>query len=76
MMRSDDIKGLTPAQIKDRFDLPNLPTHVVDVTPPVGTSIRTGTVNSGNFGGTGGAVQFELKDRLLDSAFNNVRPLQ
>ena len=75
MMRADDIKGLTPQQIQDKFDLPELPTSVVDVTPPVGTTIRTGTVNAGNFGGDGGGTQFQLIDKIPNNAFSNTRPL-
>ncbi len=66
MMRKEDIKGLTPAQIQDKFDLPELPTRIVDVTPPAGIKIRTGTVNSGNFGGSGGGIQFEVLGRYYE----------
>ena len=76
MMKADDIAGLSPQQIQDRFDLPNTPTHVTDVKPPQGTMIRTGTVNSGNFGGNGGGTQFELQGRIPIDAFYNPRPLQ
>ena len=36
----DDTAGLSPQQIKDKFDLPYAPTHVTDVKPPQGTTIR------------------------------------
>lgn len=75
MMTANDITGLTPQQIKDKFDLPYMPTHVTNVAPPRGTPITTGTVNSGSFGGSGGGIQFELMDRLPSSAFTNPRPL-
>jgi hypothetical protein len=78
MMRTQDIDGLTPQQIQDRFDLPFAPTHVTDVRPPAGTPIRTGIVNEGNFGGNGGGTQFELigDDYIPSGAFTNPRPLQ
>jgi hypothetical protein len=75
LLNADDIRGLTPQQIKDKFDLPHLPTHVVDVTPRAGTIIRTGTVNAGNFGGTGGGRQFLLRTPISPRAFVNPRPL-
>jgi hypothetical protein len=75
MMRADDIRGLSPQQIQDRFDLPELPTHITDVNPPQGVVIRTGTVNAGNFGGAGGGIQFQLRGRIPESSFANPRPL-
>ncbi len=74
-MRESDIQGLTPQQIQDKFDLPEIPSHIVDVTPPEGTRIRTGTVNSGNFGGDGGSTQFELLEEIDDDLFVNPRRL-
>ena len=76
MMKADDIAGLSPQQIQNRFDLPNTPTHVTDVKPLQGTTIRTGTVNSVNFGGNGGGTQFELQGRIPTNSFYNPRPLQ
>ncbi|WP_038540773.1 hypothetical protein [endosymbiont of Acanthamoeba sp. UWC8] len=39
-----------PATIlKDRFDLPELPNHISDVNPPIGTKIAAGIVEEGNF---------------------------
>jgi filamentous hemagglutinin len=75
LLSADDIKGLTPKQIQDKFDLPNLPTHVVDVTPRAGTTIRTGTVAPGNFGGSGGGRQYLLKTPVSGKSFVNPRPL-
>ena len=75
LLNRADIEGLTPDEIKDLFDLPNIPTHVIDVSPPEGTTIRTGIVNEGNFGGRGGAIQFELLERIPGDSFSNPRPL-
>ncbi|GAB0063753.1 hypothetical protein IBA8401_47850 [Pseudomonas syringae] len=68
MMRAEAIKGLTPAQIKSKFALPELPTFVSEVSVPAGTRIRTGTVNP-VFGGIGNSTQYELLQRLPVSAF-------
>lgn len=75
MMKLEDIDGLTPQQIQDKFDLPEIPTHITDVNPPQGSKIRTGTVNSGNFGGNGGGTQFELRSTIPNESFTNRRPL-
>lgn len=44
-MKAEDIKGLTPTQIKDKFALPNIPKFVGEVTLPKGSNIRMGEVN-------------------------------
>ena len=41
-MQKNDIEGLTPIQIKDKYALPELPTHMVDVKPMPGTNINVG----------------------------------
>lgn len=65
VMKESDIVGLNPTQIQDKFALPARPTHVIDVRPPAGTGMRTGTVNP-IFGGSGGAQQFEFLERVND----------
>lgn len=70
MMKREAIEGLTPEQIKSKYALPELPTHVSEVYVPAGTRIRSGTANS-VFGGTGNATQYELLQRLPTSAFKN-----
>ncbi|WP_268894732.1 hypothetical protein [Hydrogenophaga sp. BPS33] len=40
MMRADDIKGLTPEQTASKYALPQVPTHVADVTVPAGNTMR------------------------------------
>jgi len=75
LMKADDIQGLSPQQIKDKFDLPELPTRITDFKPPKNTRIRIGTVNSGNFGGNVGGIYFELRIKIPDSTFTNPRSL-
>lgn len=65
VMKESDIAGLSPAEIQDKFALPATPSHVIDVRPPPGTPMRTGTVNP-LFGGAGGAQQFEFLERVND----------
>ena len=70
-MLSEDIKGLSPLQIKDKFDLPHIPTHMVEVTPPKGKTVAVGIVNEKNFGGTGKGTQFYSLDEVVELWINN-----
>ncbi|HMO67341.1 MAG TPA: hypothetical protein PKE25_01530 [Novosphingobium sp.] len=72
--RAEDIKGLSPQQIKDKFALPELPTHVSDVSVPAGTRIRVGEAGALPGWGNGGGLQVEVMERT--SVFSNQRPLQ
>jgi filamentous hemagglutinin len=76
MMRADEVKGLTPAQIKDKFALPDLPTHISEVHVPAGTRIRAGKVAPQEGWGAGGSWQYELLERLPEELFKNTRPLR
>jgi hypothetical protein len=60
VMRAEDIKGLTPAQIRDKFALPAEPRYIVDVKLSEGTRMRTGVVNEVPEWGKGGGTQFDL----------------
>lgn len=44
-MKAEDIRGLIPAQIEDKFALPATLVYVTDVKLPAGTTVRTGIVN-------------------------------
>ena len=76
MMRADEVEGLSAAQIRNKFALPDVPTHISDVHVPAGTKIRAGKVAPQEGWGIGGAYQYELLQRLRESAFRNTRPLQ
>ena len=76
LMRSDEIEGLTPFEIKNKFALPDLPRYVSEVHVPVGTSLRVGRVAAQDGWGVGGGMQYELLDRLPESSFKNMMPLQ
>jgi hypothetical protein len=74
VMKAEDIAGLTPQQIQNKFALPTTPTHVTDVVLDAGTQLRTGTANS-LFGFEGGGTQFDLMGQRTGQ-FINGRPLQ
>ncbi|AOA01662.1 hypothetical protein [Carnobacterium maltaromaticum] len=59
-MKAEDIKGLMPEQIKDKFALPNLPECVGEVTLPKGSNFRIGEV-SPLFSSSCDGIQFDLK---------------
>ncbi|MFB5348922.1 hypothetical protein [Enterococcus faecalis] len=64
LMEVEAIKGLTPAQIQDKFSLPHLPKYVGEVMVPKGSSLRMGEVNP-LFEHKGGGVQFDLKGQYI-----------
>ena len=74
VMKSSDIEGLTPAQIKDKFALPSQPTMVCDVVLEKGTKLRAGICNPLEGWGKGGGLQFDLIGQRTGS-FGNERPL-
>ncbi len=65
MMKYDDIKGLTPEQIADKFALPQVPKYICDVVVPAGTNLRTGECNP-LYGWKGGGQQFDLMGVRID----------
>ena len=70
MLRAD-ARGLTPAQLKEKYSLPYTPTHVVDVDA-AGKRARVGIAGP-NYGHDGGNVQVELLER--GATFTNPRPI-
>ncbi|MDR1076907.1 MAG: hemagglutinin repeat-containing protein [Xanthomonadaceae bacterium] len=70
MMRREAIEGLTAEQIQMKYSLPELPLFMSEVHVPAGTRVRTGIVNPA-FNGIGNAIQYELLQRLPESAFKN-----
>lgn len=73
IMKYDDIKGLTPEEIADKFALPQVPTMMCDCTLPKGTKIRTGKCNP-LFGWNGGGQQFDLMGQNIGE-FDNEREI-
>ena len=68
-MRAEGVKGLTPQQIQNKFEIHTMPTHVTDVVLESGTQPRTGTANS-LFGFDGGGTQFDLLGRRTGQFIN------
>ena len=75
IMRPEDIEGLTPIEIKDRFALPNIPKYVCDVELDAGTHVRSGEANAIQGWGQGGGIQYDLMGQKI-GAFINERTLE
>ncbi len=79
VMRKSAISSLTPAQIKDKFALTSLPTHVSDVHVPKGNIILRGNIQNHGLGKEG-SVQYWVKPpegskRVPNEWFKNMREL-
>lgn len=75
MMKREAIDGLTSGEIQSKYALPDVPEFMSEVYVPAGTRIRTGKVNP-VFDGVGNATQYELLQRLPESAFKNTARLE
>ena len=64
VMCAEDIKGLTPEQIQQKFALPSTPKYIREVKLKAGSNIRMGEVNP-NYGFNGGGIQFDLKGQYI-----------
>ena len=74
-MREKDIIGLTPEEIKDKYALPYVPTHVVDVKIE-NEVIRTGIVKEVDGWGKGKGQQFNTNGTYLnENQFINERKI-
>jgi len=73
VLRMQDIEGLTPAQIRQKYALPQEPTHFVPVTLPGGVNMRSGASASNDFG-AGGGYQYNIRQngRLPEEWFGNL----
>ena len=74
VMALEDIQGLTPAQIKDKFALPGMPSHVVELELPVGTQLITGPCNPVEGWGRGGGTQYFITGEKSHK-YSNIRNL-
>lgn len=70
LMRKEDIIGLTPEQIKDKFALKYVPKYVTDVKLPADTKIRISEANEITGWGKGGGTQIDLLDERVGEFFN------
>ena len=66
MARPEEIAGLTPDQIRDKFALPTLPTHISEVRIPAGSHLQVGTVAPQEGWGEGGGTQYQSLDKNPD----------
>ena len=64
VMCAEDIKGLTPEQIQQKFALPSTPKYIGEVKLKAGSNIRMGEVNP-KYGFNGGGIQFDLKGQYI-----------
>lgn len=63
LLKPDDIKGLSPLQIKEKFNLPSMPTHVEVVELPTNIRMNIGVVGPNKFGNNVGPLQFEILEK-------------
>lgn len=74
IMRKSDIEGLTPAQIADKYALPQEPTSICDVIVDSDFRLQAGIANKAEGWGRGGGLQFDIMGKKLpQSAFVNER---
>lgn len=59
VIKAEDIAGLTPQEIQNKFALPTTPKYICDVILEAGTKLRTGEANP-LFGFEGGGQQYDL----------------
>ena len=75
IMKYDDVKGLTPEEIADKFALPQVPKYIADVEVPAGTALRTGECNP-LYGWKGGGQQYDLMGVFIDKdCYGNEREI-
>ena len=74
IMRAEDIEGLTPSQIKDKYALPAIPKYICDVEIKPGTHLREGIANEVDGWGKGGGRQIDLMKQKIGE-FKNERML-
>ena len=73
VMKYEDVKGLTPTQIADKFALPQVPKYICDAEIPAGTFLRTGECNP-LYGWNGGGQQYDLMG-VRTGKFTNEREI-
>lgn len=77
MMKKEDIQGLSPQEIKDKYSLPAVPSNIVDVELKAGTKLRMGEAAAIEGWGNGGGIQFDtIGRRLGKDCFKNARALE
>ncbi len=72
-MLREDIEGLSPKQIRDKYALPVVPEYVCDVVLEAGTTLRVGVANAVEGWGMGGGIQFDMIGQIIGSFINQRR---
>jgi len=74
VMELKEVEGLTPAQIKDKFALPGMPSHIVELELPAGTQLIAGPCNPVEGWGNGGGTQYFIIGEKSHK-YSNIRTL-
>lgn len=75
LVKQEDIKGMSPEQIRDKLALPNTPIYRCDVEIQKGTRLREGTAAPVESWGSGGITQYDLMGQRVGS-FENEQKLE
>ncbi len=70
VMNANDIKGLTAAQVQDKYALPAIPKYIAEVKLKAGDTISMGQA-APIFGANGGGTQFDLMGQYIGE-FNEI----
>ena len=69
VMKYEDIKGLTPKEIQNKYALSYTPKFIVDVHLKAGTKLNSGIANN-LFGNDGGGIQFDMQNKRVGQFIN------
>lgn len=75
LMAYDDVAGLTPAQIKEKFALPAAPKYVVEIEVPAGCEMVTGSCKPVEGWGKGGGTQYFITGGNRPKFYGQIRRL-
>jgi filamentous hemagglutinin len=66
IMNKSDIEGLNAVEMQQKYALPGVPTHMVDVDPALGTNVNVGGASGNTYGAGGGRQWYIERDSLPD----------
>lgn len=76
MMRANEVDGLTPIQIKEKFALEFVPKKMTEVNVSAGTNMRVSIAGpQPQWGTSGGGTQYELLQRISALSFKPSIPI-
>ena len=75
LMAYDDVAGLTPEQIKEKFALPAAPKYVVEIEVPAGCEMVTGSCKAVAGWGEGGGTQYFITGGNRPKQYGQIRRL-